>query len=235
MSASVTNNQNQDLGDVDDVVVNPENGKIVYTAVSYGGLLGIGEKHFAIPGEEINNVTQDKVYLDIEKSEFENSEGFKKNEWPNQPDATLSSGTSVRTEPAPAQIKKLSDIIGKPLKTNQDEKLGKIDNVVLDTTADRIAYLIVDADNRDGLVAVPCAAIEMRDDRCVVNISKDRFSQLPTFKEDNYPSWTNANWNQRTHSDFNVQPYWSTQSQTQSQTQTGQNTALDDGRTYSDR
>lgn len=212
LNASATNSQGQDLGDVEDIVVNPEDGKVVYTAVAYGGLLGIGEKHFAISCEDVSRVGQDKIFLDVDKSELENKPGFKDNQWPKQADTTVA-GNQARhtTTPAPVQIAKLSEIIGKDLASQQGETLGEIDNVVIDTSAGQVAYLIVDCADRDGKVAVPCGAVRMQNDKCVINMPKSRFSQLQTFDNDNYPSWTNAGWNERTHSEFNVKPYYKAQ------------------------
>lgn len=212
LSASATNSQGQDLGDVDDVVINPDNGEVVYTAVSYGGVLGIGEKRFAVPCDASTRVLDDKVYLDIDKSRFENNPGFENKQWPKQADAQLANADSrQRATNAPAQIKKLSEVMGKELKTQQGESLGTIDDAVIDAGAGQIAYLIVDCDAKDGKVAVPCGAIQMQNDKCVVNMTKSRFEQLQTFKGEDYPAWTNASWNERTYSEFNVQPYWKSQ------------------------
>ncbi|MCB9854489.1 MAG: PRC-barrel domain-containing protein [Phycisphaerales bacterium] len=207
LDASATNSQGQDLGDVDEIVINPQDGKVVYTAIAYGGVLGIGEKRFAIPCSSVNRVNQDKVFLDVQKAELENNPGFKNSAWPTQSDAMLSHGNSDKVATV-SQVRKLSEVFGRPLKNEQNEPLGTIDDAVVDASAGQVAYLIVDCADRDGLVAVPCAAIQMKDDACVVRMTKDRFNQIPSFNENNFPSWTSMTWNDQAHTQFNVQPYW---------------------------
>lgn len=88
---SVTNAQGQDLGRIEEVVVDTRTGRIRYAALSFGGLLGIGTKYFALPWDALQlqpkKQTEKLVFnLDIDKQRLENAPGFDKSAWPDVAD-----------------------------------------------------------------------------------------------------------------------------------------------------
>jgi len=46
---AVKNLQNENLGKINDLVFDPESGRISYAVVSIGGVLGVGDKLIAVP------------------------------------------------------------------------------------------------------------------------------------------------------------------------------------------
>jgi hypothetical protein len=61
-------------------MIDSERGKIAYAVPSFGGLLGIGNKLFAIPWESLEP-NRGEYILRVDKSVLENAEGFDKKEW----------------------------------------------------------------------------------------------------------------------------------------------------------
>jgi sporulation protein YlmC with PRC-barrel domain len=53
IGADVRNAQDEDLGDVEDVVIDPQGGGVQYVIVSTGGFLGIGSEEVAVPWEHL--------------------------------------------------------------------------------------------------------------------------------------------------------------------------------------
>jgi len=87
VGTTVMNKQGEKLGTIDDLVIDLESGKVVYAALSVGGVLGIGDKLFAVPFEEFktahdtsNNVS---FVLDASKDRLANAPGFDKDHWPD--------------------------------------------------------------------------------------------------------------------------------------------------------
>lgn len=89
IGSKVINQQNEDLGKIEDVVVDVEAGQIVYAVLSFGGFLSMGDKYFAIPWEAFRfSVTDKTAMLNVNKTLLENAPGFDKDNWPNMADST---------------------------------------------------------------------------------------------------------------------------------------------------
>ncbi|MGZ5519274.1 MAG: PRC-barrel domain-containing protein [Limisphaerales bacterium] len=56
--ARVTNFQNQDIGDIDEMLIEPNTGQIRFAVVSVGGFLGIGSTRVAVPWLAFQIVTE---------------------------------------------------------------------------------------------------------------------------------------------------------------------------------
>ncbi len=76
--------QDEDLGKVEDIMLDLQSGKVAYVVVSFGGFLGIGSKLFAMPWEAFQLDADNKVFrLDLDKQVLENAPGFDKDNWPD--------------------------------------------------------------------------------------------------------------------------------------------------------
>lgn len=90
---NVRNTQGEKLGVVHDLVVNIDTGKLAYVAMSHGGVLGIGDKLFAVPYAELKfDHGKDEMFfvLDMAKEKLEAAPGFNQSDWPNFADPTWS-------------------------------------------------------------------------------------------------------------------------------------------------
>jgi sporulation protein YlmC with PRC-barrel domain len=72
------------LGDIKEIMLDMQSGRVSYAVLSFGGFLGIGEKLFAVPWSALTLDTLHKRFmLNVEKSRMENAPGFDKDQWPN--------------------------------------------------------------------------------------------------------------------------------------------------------
>jgi sporulation protein YlmC with PRC-barrel domain len=79
----VYNRSDEKLGEIKDIMINLEEGKIDYFIIEYGGFLGIGEKYFAIPPRLLEVDENKKAFiLDQSKEVLEKAPGFDKDHWP---------------------------------------------------------------------------------------------------------------------------------------------------------
>ncbi|MCA9258346.1 MAG: PRC-barrel domain-containing protein [Planctomycetales bacterium] len=82
----IVNAEGKELGEVSDLVLGGENGKIRYAAVSYGGFLGMGDKLFAVPWESFQcqrNGGEMQLVLNVSEERLKKAEGFDQSQWPD--------------------------------------------------------------------------------------------------------------------------------------------------------
>jgi sporulation protein YlmC with PRC-barrel domain len=93
---NVQNEQGETLGKVNDLVINLADGKILYAALSHGGVAGVGDKLFAVPlnAMSMRSLTlkpNDHVFVisGVTKQQLDAAGGFDQKNWPNTPNTTI--------------------------------------------------------------------------------------------------------------------------------------------------
>jgi sporulation protein YlmC with PRC-barrel domain len=78
------------LGKIEDFMVDMESGRIAYAVLSFGGVLGIGDKLFAVPPEALMLDEKNRCFvLDVDKGTLRDAPGFERNRWPDLADPTF--------------------------------------------------------------------------------------------------------------------------------------------------
>ncbi|HWG11420.1 MAG TPA: PRC-barrel domain-containing protein [Rhodanobacteraceae bacterium] len=96
IGADVKNPQDESLGELKDVMISTTSGKIAFGVLSFGGMLGMGNKLFAVPWEAFRvDGGNERVVLDVPKERLKDAPGFDKDHWPNFADPTVA--TQVQT------------------------------------------------------------------------------------------------------------------------------------------
>ncbi len=89
----VQNLAGDDLGKVDQIMIDIPAGKVAYAVLSFGGFLGMGNKLFAVPWSALKVDEDKKIFvLDIDKQKLENAPGFDKDNWPDMADGAWGKG-----------------------------------------------------------------------------------------------------------------------------------------------
>jgi sporulation protein YlmC with PRC-barrel domain len=79
----VYNGQEESMGNIKDMMLNLDEGKIEYVVIEFGGFLGIGEKYFAVPFQALTIDTARHAFILNQRREvLENAPGFDKDHWP---------------------------------------------------------------------------------------------------------------------------------------------------------
>jgi sporulation protein YlmC with PRC-barrel domain len=59
----VVNRQKEDLGTIEHLMIDLQNGRVVYAVLSFGGFLGMGDKLFAIPWSALKVDTTERQFI----------------------------------------------------------------------------------------------------------------------------------------------------------------------------
>ncbi|AYK14606.1 MAG: PRC-barrel domain-containing protein [Methanosarcina flavescens] len=79
----VINTAGEDLGRIEELMIDLDNGRVAYAVMSFGGFLGMADKLFAIPWQALSlRPHEHALVLDISRDVLERAEGFDKDNWP---------------------------------------------------------------------------------------------------------------------------------------------------------
>jgi sporulation protein YlmC with PRC-barrel domain len=83
----VRNVENEDIGKIEEIMLDLPEGRVSCVVLSFGGSLGTGEKFYAIPIEELSiDADGKKVVVNAPKDRLKNAPGFDKDQWPESTD-----------------------------------------------------------------------------------------------------------------------------------------------------
>ena len=84
---SVKNSKGENLGEIQDLMIDTQSGRVAYAVLSFGGFFGMGDKLFAIPFNALEICPEEKCFkFEVDKEQLENAHGFDKNNWPDMAD-----------------------------------------------------------------------------------------------------------------------------------------------------
>ena len=126
-----------------------------------------------------------------------------------------------------SQVQKASKLMGTPVNNLQAEKLGKVENFLVDLPSGRIVAVIVASGGFLGmgeeLSAVPPSALRFATDRDSLQLdaSKEMLSNAPHFKASQWPDFSQPSYADQVYRAYHVEPYFTTNA-----TDAADNTAL---------
>jgi sporulation protein YlmC with PRC-barrel domain len=105
LGMEVRNRENQKLGEIKDLVMDLNTGKVSYSVLAVGGFLGIGEKLIALPPGALKVADEGEyLVLNADKAKIQAAPGFAATAWPAPGDPEVNRfWNDVRATGAPAR------------------------------------------------------------------------------------------------------------------------------------
>lgn len=100
IGADIKNQQGEDIGEIEELVIDPQEAKIKQVVVSTGGgVLGIGAKSVAIPWNQVKPAPEGESFIvAMSQEELKNAPS-----WERPAGAGRTTGTRERTSPPPSE------------------------------------------------------------------------------------------------------------------------------------
>jgi sporulation protein YlmC with PRC-barrel domain len=83
----VRNSAGENLGKIEEIMIDVPTGRVAYAVLSFGGFLGIGDKLFAVPWQSLTlNERDHEFILNVDRERLETAPGFDRDHWPDMAD-----------------------------------------------------------------------------------------------------------------------------------------------------
>jgi sporulation protein YlmC with PRC-barrel domain len=127
-------------------------------------------------------------------------------------------------------VYRASQLIGSTVNNAQGEKLGQIEDVVVDPADATVSYVVLSLGGFLGFgekyVAIPWNALvattdtEGKLDDLFLDVDKERLENAPGFDKSNWPNMADPRWGEETHTYYGQQDAWNRRQQLRQQAQT---------------
>ncbi|MBI5444038.1 MAG: PRC-barrel domain-containing protein [Deltaproteobacteria bacterium] len=83
----VVDAKGKDVGKIEEIMFDTRTGKVAYAVLSFGGILGVGDKLFAVPWKALRFYPDNEQFLlGLDRERLEKAPGFDRDHWPKMGD-----------------------------------------------------------------------------------------------------------------------------------------------------
>jgi sporulation protein YlmC with PRC-barrel domain len=174
LDKEIRNAQGEKIGEVDNLVIDIDNGHVRYAVVELDDAIADGDKKLAFPVTSFSMDRDQRLILNVSRNELEKAPGFKENKAPNFSDETYRSVIDryffkeeiARYTPSGARLVEAEDLIGKDVNDRAAHDAGDIKDIVVNFGNGR-SYALMEVDKawspESKLVALPFAVFTVPD------------------------------------------------------------------------
>ena len=217
-NAEIRNATGAKLGMVEDIIVDLDRGRATLVIVHTEKSVEPKDSWIALPWSSLNVVAKDNVFgLNGSESTLAQAPNFGKDKWPVMDraytiqvyryfgrDLDVDNTTVLPIDKACCC--RSTRMVGSTCRTATNEELGIVKDVVLSSEHGRVMFLVLDTPAADGQFrAIPwslCRFTKAGD--CVITCDAATVKSAPTFKEDAWPDFDDAKWQEKILTHFGV-------------------------------
>ncbi len=237
IGAKIENADGKKIGTLDEFAVDLQAGRIVQVIVTTGGFMNMGERRYAVPPSLVSVVGSGKpLRSDLTMERLKSAPAFETARWSEFYGSTLAressryfgdesvfgsaparSGQAAEMTAGPGGsgfVEKISKLIGLSVKNLQDEKIGSVDNLIVDLASGRVVAVIVSTGGflgmGDALSAVPPTALRYtaEHDALRLDTTKEALNDAPRFKAGEWPDFARPEYAAGIYTAYGMQPYF---------------------------
>lgn len=133
---------------------------------------------------------------------------------PSAGGAQIVGSTDPNNDGPGPRIMSSSTLEGDDVVNRQGEKLGTVEEIMLDVPTGRIAYAVLSSGGflgvGDRLFAIPWRALTLdTENKCfILDVAKERLEAAPGFDKEHWPSMADETWAREVHRYYGQSAYW---------------------------
>ena len=225
---TVKNQQGDTLGEIEELVLDVQDGRIAYVVLDFGGWFDLGGKHVAAPWNALALKPGARdITLNMDQDKLRQAPSFERTYGPDAverawlvdvhkfygvpPHPSLQVVTAEKISVAQADT-----IIGMDVENAQGDNLGEIEDLMIDLQDGRIAYAGLGYGGWLGLgenmAAVPWQALKLNaaEREFTLNVDKEKLRGAPSFARDQWPQALDRKWLSDVYAYYGAKPTWET-------------------------
>lgn len=201
----IVNRQNEKVGAVSDLAIDFSGQRVTAVIISSGGFLGIANELSIVPPTALMlNVDGKQFTSELTKDLLTDAPRFQGSEFPNLNDRDYLAGVykAYSAEPylekidrgadeGTRRILRASELLGMNVDNYQDDTIGEIHDLILNSRLDRVNAVVVSSGGFLGvgeqLSVLPVGAVSTTKDAVLVNATKETLEKSPRFTTASWP------------------------------------------------
>jgi sporulation protein YlmC with PRC-barrel domain len=225
---TVKNQQGDTLGEIENLMIDLQDGRIAYAVLDFGGWFDVGGKHVAAPWKALAlKPGEREITLNVDKEKLRQAPSFETTYGPDVVERPwlVEVHNFYGVPPYPSlqvvtaekiSVARADSIMGMDVENPQGNNFGEVEDLVFDLQDGRIAYAVLAYGGRLGLgenlAAVPWQALKLNaaEREFTLNMDKEKLRAAPSFAKDKWPQTLDRKWLSEVYAFYGVKPNWET-------------------------